>query len=102
MDGLPGMRRGLNAAKKYNVAPIKKMVGPLAPTRYRSGYGFTTMQVILIALFSFLIGLAVAYYGRVVIEIVSDSINGRPLEVKLDNLTQASPLESLAGFWSTK
>jgi hypothetical protein len=31
MDGLPGLRRGVDTAKRENVAPMKKMVGPYAP-----------------------------------------------------------------------
>ena len=64
MDGLPGMQRGVTAARTYSVAPIKKMDGPLAPTKYQFGYGFNSFQVMLIALMSFLVGLAVAYYAE--------------------------------------
>jgi len=31
MDGLPGMKRGLETGKTDNVKPIKKMVGQYAP-----------------------------------------------------------------------
>ncbi|KAI0018814.1 hypothetical protein F4780DRAFT_494049 [Xylariomycetidae sp. FL0641] len=31
MDGLPGMKTGLDAGRKYAIHPAKKMVGPLAP-----------------------------------------------------------------------
>jgi len=31
MDGLPALRRGLATARADGVAPIEKMVGPLAP-----------------------------------------------------------------------
>lgn len=30
MDGLPGLRRGVETAMKEDVTPIKKMVGPYA------------------------------------------------------------------------
>jgi hypothetical protein len=35
MDGLPGMRRGLQTAVTDKVNPIKKMVGPHAPFQPR-------------------------------------------------------------------
>ena len=96
------MRRGITAAKTHKVAPIKKMVGPLAPTRYQFGYGFTSLQVLLIALMSFLIGLAVAYYGRSVAELVAAGVKGSPLETKVGNLTHGASLEGLTGLWATR
>ena len=102
MDGLPGMQRGLKAGQKYGVVPLKKMVGPLAPTSYRFGYGFTTLQVFLIALMSFFIGLAVAYYGSPVAQAVVDGLKGSPLEVNIGNLTHGSSLEGITGLWSTR
>jgi len=64
MDGLPGMQRGLIAAKRENIAPIKKMVGPLTPTRYRDTRpGHELDRVILVAVLSFLLGALLALYG---------------------------------------
>ena len=57
MDGLPGMRRALEAGKKEKVAPIKKMVGPLAPTRYNYQQGFTAQQVFFLIVFIFFLFL---------------------------------------------
>jgi hypothetical protein len=102
MDGLPGMKRGLTAAKTYNVSPIKKMVGPLAPTRYQAGLGFNTSQVLLIALLSFLIGLAVSTYGQTAMTLLSETAKGSPLEVHVGNWTTKSPVEGLSGLWATR
>lgn len=63
MDGLPGLRRGLAAGKREKVAPIQKMVGPLAPTAYRNGLGFSVGQVIIIALLSLVAGIFIAAYA---------------------------------------
>lgn len=102
MDGLPGMKRGLTAAKANNVAPIKKMVGPLAPTKYQSGYGFTVLQVMLIALIAFLMGLAVTTYGQDAAGLVREMVKGQGLELKVGNGSQRSPLEGLSGLWATR
>lgn len=68
MDGLPGMQRALVAAKRESVAPIKKMVGPLAPQHYRNtGFGFALHQVLLVALLAFLVGMLAASYGSVIL-----------------------------------
>ena len=74
------------------------MVGPLAPTRYQFGYGFTSQQVILIALLSFLVGLAVAFYGRPVAEIFMES---KP-DMVIRNITHTSPFDSLSQLWTTR
>ena len=99
MDGLPGMHRALVAGKKHGVAPIKKMVGPLAPTKYQSGYGFAAQQVILIAFASFLVGLAAAFYGPILYEVVVNGVKASPLEVNVVNMTQVPSLEGLSGLW---
>ena len=102
MDGLPGMKRGLRAAKTFDVAPIKKMVGPLAPTRYQSGYGFSGVQVFLIALLAFLIGLAIPLFGQRIVETATQSIKGSPLEMHITNSSHISSLEGLKGLWATR
>ena len=75
MDGLPGLRRGLAAGKREKVAPIQKMVGPLAPTAYRYGNGFSAGQVMIIALLSMLVGILIATYATELREAAS---NWRP------------------------
>lgn len=65
MDGLPGMQRGLTAAKKYSVQPIKKMVGLNAPgpgSYKTSNGGFTLEQVLLVVLLAFLAGVFAASF----------------------------------------
>jgi hypothetical protein len=62
MDGLPGMRRGVETAKRENVKPIKKMVGPFAPTseypQARVTGQVPILYLIIVALLSFCIGIA--------------------------------------------
>jgi hypothetical protein len=67
MDGLPGVQQGLITGRKENIAPIKKMVGPLAPTRYRTGY-YHLHHVILIAVLSLLLGVFGTLYGPMMLE----------------------------------
>jgi hypothetical protein len=67
MDGLPGVKRGLITARKEKIAPIKKMVGPLAPTTYRTGY-YHLHHIILVAIVSLLLGVLGALYGPLILE----------------------------------
>jgi hypothetical protein len=62
MDNLPGMKRGLEVAKQESVAPIKKMVGPLAPTRYQTGY-YGLEHIVLVAVFCLIFGVFAGAYG---------------------------------------
>ena len=66
MDGLPGMKRGVQCGSKEKVEPLKKMVGPLAPLngKYRSPDGFRLEYVVLVALMSFLLGALMMLYGK--------------------------------------
>ncbi|EXJ74444.1 uncharacterized protein A1O5_02740 [Cladophialophora psammophila CBS 110553] len=53
MDGLPGLQRGVRTAMTDDVKPIKKMVGPYAPTNGRSrrpNKFFTLGHLILVAI----------------------------------------------------
>lgn len=67
MDGLPGMKRGLAAGRQHKVVPIKKMVGPLAPSRYQKSF-YTFRDLVLVAVLSLLIGVLGAKYGPQVAE----------------------------------
>ncbi|KAB5557852.1 hypothetical protein GE09DRAFT_88828 [Coniochaeta sp. 2T2.1] len=59
IDGLPGMKKGLEVGKKEKVEPIKKMVGPLAPRLNRTGgAGVSVATVVVIALLSLLLGVS--------------------------------------------
>lgn len=63
MDGLPGMKLGLLTGKAEKIAPMVKMVGPLAP---KNADGYNTRdqrQTVLIILLSFLLGVFAALYG---------------------------------------
>jgi hypothetical protein len=70
MDGLPGMKRGLVAAKKENVVPIKKMIGPFAPEQMRRlrTQSYTLEHIILVAMICFLLGIGMVLYGSLVAE----------------------------------
>ncbi|KAL2266841.1 hypothetical protein VTJ83DRAFT_4118 [Remersonia thermophila] len=54
MDGLPGMRIGLETAKQEHIIPNPKMVGPLAPRAYRREGRFNAWHLILVAIVSVL------------------------------------------------
>jgi hypothetical protein len=64
MDGLPGMKRAVDCGKKEKVEPIKKMVGPFAPTKCHKGNVIATEYVILVAFLSFLLGAVTVVYGK--------------------------------------
>ena len=97
MDGLPGMQRAGWAAKEFDVAPIKKMVGPLAPTRYQHGSGFRAEQVVLIAFMCFMLGIAVALYGPGSLGLLFRSVKVNPPKTRLVNLKSVPFLGSLMG-----
>ena len=62
IDGLPGMQRGQEAAKRDNVTPIKKMVGPFAPKKYVNPHGGVQREiVVLAAVVGFLLGCLFAF-----------------------------------------
>lgn len=74
MDGLPGMQRAQVAAKEKKVAPIKKMVGPLAPKKYVNAYGGVNVEVVvIIAIVCFLMGILLALYAPSLREMVAKS-----------------------------
>ena len=62
MDQLPGMKRGLAVAKAENVAPMKKMVGPLAPKEYRNSTSAAAIETrtVLLVVLGFLLGFLFA------------------------------------------
>jgi len=61
MDGLPGLRRAVETAKREDVKPIKKMVGPYAPTSTKkSANRLASTSPIFVALSSFFAGMVVA------------------------------------------
>ena len=66
VDGLPGLRRGVECGSKEKVEPLKKMVGPLAPLngKYRASNGLAVEYIVLVALMSFVLGALTMLYGK--------------------------------------
>lgn len=63
IDGLPGMQRGQEVAKRDSVMPIKKIVGPLALRKYVGPYGGVQPKiVVLAAAVCFLLGCLFGFY----------------------------------------
>lgn len=63
MDGLPAMQRALEAGKKLDVAPMKKMIGPLAPKNGTRGGsdGFTLEQLVIVFITALVAGLMIMF-----------------------------------------
>jgi hypothetical protein len=81
MDGLPGMKRGLIAAKRENVAPIKKMIGPFAPEQMRKmrAQSYTLEHILIVAMIFFLLGVGATLYGSTIAD-------GLPILRKADTI----------------
>lgn len=65
MDGLPGMKRALKTAKRERVEPIKKMVGPHAPSAQKKAQNRNVASdpsMMSIAITSFFLGVVVAFF----------------------------------------
>ena len=64
MDGLPAMRRGVETAKRENVKPIKKMVGPYGEMvnqmRAQRANTVSVWYLIIAVLVSFCLGIVAA------------------------------------------
>jgi hypothetical protein len=60
IDGLPGMKRGVEYAKKHNVAPLKKMKGKWAPKEPRTVKNTDPALVFLVLLLGIVIGGALS------------------------------------------
>jgi hypothetical protein len=60
IDGLPGMKRGVEFAKKKGIEPLKKMVGPYAPEKPRRVGNFEPAQILLVLLLGIVIGGAMS------------------------------------------
>lgn len=62
MDGLPGLKRGVETSKKKDVKPIKKMVGAYAletAPRSRAGTMVPMSLLVVVMLLSFCMGAMV-------------------------------------------
>jgi hypothetical protein len=60
IDGLPGMKRGVEFAKANGIEPLRKMVGPYAPTVPRRAQSVEPMHILLVLLLGIIIGGAMS------------------------------------------
>ncbi|KAH7346048.1 hypothetical protein BKA66DRAFT_576667 [Pyrenochaeta sp. MPI-SDFR-AT-0127] len=60
IDGLPGMKRGYDFAQKNKVAPLKKMIGPYAPSSPRTASRIEPIHLLLVLFLGIVIGGAMA------------------------------------------
>jgi hypothetical protein len=78
MDGLPGMRRGVETARKDNVKPIKKMVGPYAAMasdlRLSSGRSVSVWYLGVVAILSFCMGIIATFVMQLQFGLRSDKL----------------------------
>ena len=80
MDGLPAMKVGLQAGKQLSVEPLKKMVGPLAPSNNRSFRGGLPIEyAVLVAVLSLVVGALLTLYAPVLLPFAQEKISTRPL-----------------------
>jgi hypothetical protein len=74
MDGLPGMKRGVETSNRENVKPIKKMVGPYPKTPLKKASNkLSGTSPIAVGAISFVLGLIVAF---VVMEFMRGDLQG--------------------------
>lgn len=58
------MKRGYQISKREKIAPMKKMVGPHAPTKPRTAPNGVALGILAaVAIISFILGFFVALYG---------------------------------------
>ena len=62
IDGLPGMQRGVEYARRNQIAPLKKMVGRYAPDAPRTadGSAIQVVHLFMVLLLGIVIGGAMA------------------------------------------
>lgn len=62
MDGLPGLRRAVETARREHIEPIKKMVGPYAPSAARKKLNRSPMTLLVsVAASSFVLGVVMTW-----------------------------------------
>lgn len=62
MDGLPGLRRAVETARREHIEPIKKMVGPHAPSAARKKLNRSPMTLLVsVAASSFVLGVVMTW-----------------------------------------
>ncbi|EAQ87111.1 hypothetical protein CHGG_03730 [Chaetomium globosum CBS 148.51] len=64
VDGLPGMKIGYKTGKQEGIAPIQKMVGPMAPRTYHNSRRFGPWHLVLVAVLSAVCG---AFFQRLLL-----------------------------------
>lgn len=90
MDGLPGTNYAQRSMKEYGIKPLKKMVGPLAPTEYKlSGAGYRLEHLLLAAILSALLTAMVLSYGGEIMQTLETAL---PIEARR---ALTSPLATL-------
>lgn len=90
MDGLPGLNNAQTAMYAEKITPLKKMVGPLAPTHF--GYqhnAFGAQHLLFVAVVSAFFTAALILYGAQIADALLDRVPG---DVRS---AVASPLERL-------
>lgn len=63
MDGLPALQIAQKAMVQQGIEPLKKMVGPLAPRKYRNGNRFSLTHLLLVALVTAIVTAFVTRFG---------------------------------------
>ncbi|CAN8105751.1 unnamed protein product [Discula destructiva] len=63
MDGLPALNIAQKTMMQDKIEPLKKMVGPFAPTHYQNGNRFSLEQLILVALLTAIVTALVTRFG---------------------------------------
>jgi hypothetical protein len=84
------MKTGLEIGKTEKIEPIKKMVGPLAPTSRRAGNPtFTVENAVMIALLSLALGVFLGLHGEAIAALAAPllrSVRGTSGSVSLDSI----------------
>ena len=69
MDGLPGTNYAQRSMKEYGITPLKKMVGPLAPSQYLvANGGYRLEHLLLVAVISALVTFLALSYGSEIVQ----------------------------------
>lgn len=63
MDGLPALNIAQKTRIQERIDPLKKMVGPLAPTHYQNGNRFSLEHLLLVAFVTAIVTAFVVTYG---------------------------------------
>lgn len=63
MDGLPALHIAQKTRVQERIEPLKKMVGPHAPTHYQNGNRFSLEQLLLVAFVTAVVTAFLVTYG---------------------------------------